>query len=55
MTGKIKQQTHLTSLRLRQEWHEWVKTFAAQWDTTPAYVYRAAIKEFIKARSSTAR
>lgn len=55
MTGKIKQQTHLTSLRLRKELHDWVKAFAARWDTTPAYVYRAAVKDFIKAKSAELR
>lgn len=41
-------QDHMTSLRLPKDWDEWVKKFAEKWSATPAYVYRAAIRDFIK-------
>jgi len=41
-------QDHMTSLRLPRRWDQWIKQFAAQWAATPAYIYRAAIRDFIK-------
>jgi len=40
--------SHITSLRLPIEWHVFIARFAERWDTTPAYVYRQAIREFIR-------
>lgn len=42
---------HFTSLRLPKSWDIWVKDFALQWDVSAAYVYRAAVKEFIRSKS----
>lgn len=46
--GRSITQDHMTSLRLPQQWDLWVKQFAERWTTTPAYVYRRAIIEFIR-------
>lgn len=48
MTGKIVQHDHMTSLRLPQDWHQWISDFADQWHVTNAYIYRSAIREFIQ-------
>lgn len=52
---KKKINTHMTSLRLPREWHEWIAQFADHWNATPAYIYRSAIREFIKRQSEVQR
>ena len=44
---------HLTSLRLPKEWHLWVTNLAASWNATPSYVYRCAIRDFIRAKAES--
>jgi hypothetical protein len=44
---KKKNHNHMTSLRLPNEWHAWIAQFAADWHATPAFIYRAAVREFI--------
>jgi predicted transcriptional regulator len=39
---------HMTSLRLPKDWDDFIKKFADKWAATPAYIYRAAIRDFIK-------
>jgi predicted DNA-binding protein len=41
-------QDHMTSLRLPAKWDEFIKQFADKWAATPAYVYRSAIRDFIR-------
>lgn len=48
-------QDHMTSLRIPKEWDEWVKQFADKWAATPAYVYRSAIRDFIKRQGGNVR
>ncbi len=48
MTGRIKQQNHMTSLRLPEDWHQWIEKFANKWHVPPAYIYRSAIRLFIE-------
>ena len=43
-------QNHMTSLRLPTEIHQWIKEFAMKWNTTTAYVYRSAVRDFIKSK-----
>ncbi len=45
MTNKNIHQ-HLTSVRLPNELHEWVVTYAKKWRTSPAYIYRHALWKF---------
>ncbi len=52
---KNKVHNHMTSLRLPIEWHAWIAQFAESWHTTPAYIYRSAVIEFIKQRQSPVR
>jgi hypothetical protein len=53
MTGRIKKQDHITSLRFPKEWHSWVAQFADRWNVPPAYIYRSAIREFIQRQVQT--
>ena len=46
--GRAITQEHMTSLRLPKEWNEWMKQFADKWNATPAYIYRSAIRDFIR-------
>lgn len=55
MTGRIKKQDHITSLRFPKEWHLWVAQFADRWNVPPAYIYRSAIREFIQKQSQGQR
>ena len=45
---------HMTSLRLPKDWDDFIKKFADKWSATPAFVYRAAIKDFIKRQGGSA-
>ncbi len=51
MTGRVKVHNHLTSLRLPNEYHDWIAKFANNWNVPPAYVYRQCIREFISRQS----
>lgn len=51
MTGRIKKQDHITSIRFPRDWHKWVTKFADNWNVPPSYVYRSAIREFIQRQS----
>jgi len=53
MTKKIN--NHSTTFRLPKTWHQWIEQFAEKWDTTPSYVYRAAIKAFIRNKQAENR
>jgi predicted DNA-binding protein len=44
-------QNHMTSLRLPKEYDDWVKRFARHWNATPAFIYRTAIREFIRQKN----
>jgi hypothetical protein len=55
MTGKVKIQTAATSLRLPEEWADWIGKFADSWNVPPAYIYRSAIKDFIQKQSGSQR
>lgn len=48
MKRRITKQNHMTSLRLPDAWHQWVERYADTYDVSTAYVYRAAIRQFIE-------
>lgn len=54
MTGRIKKQNHMTSLRLPDDWHQWIERFADNWQVPPAYIYRSAIRQFIERNGQSA-
>lgn len=42
---------HMTSLRLPQEWHDWILRFAEKFNVKPAYVYRSCVRDFMHEKS----
>jgi predicted DNA-binding protein len=50
-----KTNSHMTSLRLPVEWHKWIELFADNWNTTPSYIYRTAIREFMAQKQGVQR
>lgn len=46
---------HITSLRLPLETHKSVERMAVAWDTTPSFIYRIAVKQFVKSKTPTSR
>lgn len=46
---------YMTSLRLPLEWHEWVCDFADHWHTSPSYIYKSAIVEFMRKQKSASQ
>ena len=47
--------SHITSLRLPVDWHRWIEQFADNWNTTPSYIYRQAIVEFMRHKQGVQR
>ena len=45
---RAQSKNHMTSLRLPYQWHLLIEQFAEKWDTTPSYIYRRAIKEYMR-------
>lgn len=39
---------HTKSLRLPKSWDDFITKFANQWGSSASYVYRSAIREFIR-------
>lgn len=54
MTGRTKKQNHMTSLRLPDEWNQWITRFAENYHVPPAYIYRSAIRQFIERNGQVA-
>jgi predicted DNA-binding protein len=54
MTGRINKQNHMTSLRLPDNWHQWIERFAENYHVPPAYIYRSAIRQFIERNGQVA-
>lgn len=51
MTSRIKTHNHMTSIRMPEDWHQWIARFADRWQVPPSYIYRAAIRDFIRRQS----
>lgn len=47
----MKKQNYSKTIRMPEQWHDWIVKFANQWNVPTSYVYRAAISEFIRSQS----
>jgi len=43
---------HTMSLRLPKEWDDFISNFASRWNVSKSYVYRSAIRDFIKTKNN---
>lgn len=45
-------QDYLTSIRVPNQVNDWISKFADRWGVSKSFVYRSAIREFIKAKGN---
>lgn len=49
---RVIKQDYMTSIRMPRAWSAFINEFAAQWSVPPAYVYRSAIRDFVRKHSN---